>query len=111
MTQRFKITAPVEHVIGTVAGVTFNDSVGETDNPGAVAYFKRHGYKVEELKTEPAPADDALDGPELPKKSATTEVWRAYAVEHGGMTADEAAAMSRDQLAARFHTETEGAGQ
>lgn len=41
-----KVTAPVVGFSGVVANVEFVDGVGETDNPTAVAYFKRHGYDV-----------------------------------------------------------------
>ncbi|MDF1603392.1 hypothetical protein [Nocardioides sp. YIM 152315] len=42
-----KITAPDADYIGKRAGVAFIDGVGETDDVNAIAYFKRHGYKVE----------------------------------------------------------------
>ncbi len=38
----------------------------------------------------------------LPRRSASTEVWRAFAVDHG-MHEDEARAMTRDELVAYFH--------
>lgn len=37
----------------------------------------------------------------LPRKSASTETWRAFAVEHG-MHEDDAKAMTRDELVAHF---------
>lgn len=49
-----KVTAPVAGFSGVVANVTFVDGVGETDSPGAIAYFKRHGYDVV-AKEKPAP--------------------------------------------------------
>ncbi|MBP2522267.1 hypothetical protein J3A74_001375 [Rhodococcus sp. PvP104] len=39
---------PVEGYNGKVAGVSFVDGVGETDDANALAYFIRHGYKVSE---------------------------------------------------------------
>jgi hypothetical protein len=37
----------------------------------------------------------------LPRKSASTETWRQFAVEHG-MQEDDARAMTRDELVAHF---------
>lgn len=51
-----KVVAPVKGFSGAVANVEFVDGVGETDNPTAIAYFKRHGYEV-------------VPAPELPKKA------------------------------------------
>lgn len=57
---RYRITAPVAHVVSTVAGVGFNDSVGHTDNESALHYFRRQGYKVEDLdEIAKAEAEDA----------------------------------------------------
>lgn len=38
----------------------------------------------------------------LPRKSASTDTWRAFAVQHGGMHEDDAKAMTRDELVAHF---------
>lgn len=43
-----KIKTPVEGYNGKVAGVAFVDGAGETDDPNAIAYFRRHGYDVAE---------------------------------------------------------------
>lgn len=112
---RYRITAPVEGATCTVAGVAFANSVAETDNPGAVAYFVRHGYQVDEI---PDPASEALadandpaaDGdstppaPVRPAKSASTEVWRDYA-KASGMDAEKADSMSRDDLVAHYEAQ------
>lgn len=45
-----RVTTPVEGFSGIVAGVEFADGVGETDDVGALAYFRRHGYEVEAPK-------------------------------------------------------------
>lgn len=42
----------------------------------------------------------------LPAKSATKADWKAYAAGHG-LTEDEAEAMTRDQLVAHFHPDTQ----
>jgi hypothetical protein len=62
---RYRITAPVEHVTCSIAGVMFADSLAETDSEPAVAYFRRHGYGVEEILPEPEPEPE----PETPKKA------------------------------------------
>lgn len=46
---RYRITAPVKHVSGMVADLVFVESVAETDSVRALAYFRRHGYAVEEI--------------------------------------------------------------
>lgn len=52
-----KIYAPVENVNGVYASVLFVNSVGETDNPALIHWFKKHGYKVEEIRS----AEDHLN--------------------------------------------------
>lgn len=41
-----KITSPVEGYKGRIAGVEFRDGKADTTDPGALAYFRRKGYKV-----------------------------------------------------------------
>ncbi|KKI18717.1 MULTISPECIES: SAP domain-containing protein [unclassified Leucobacter] len=48
-----KIQTPVEGFTGKVAGVHFANGEGETDSPAALAYFERHGYKVEAAELTP----------------------------------------------------------
>jgi hypothetical protein len=43
-----KIYAPVNNVNGVYASVLFKNSVGETNNPALIEWFKAHGYRVEE---------------------------------------------------------------
>ena len=43
-----KVTTPVEGFTGVVVGVSFTDGVGETEQEGALAYFRRHGYQIGE---------------------------------------------------------------
>jgi len=50
-------------------------------------------------------AASAVDVAGRPARNASTEVWRTWAVEHGGMSDDEAAALSRDQLVEQFESE------
>lgn len=42
-----KVTAPNRRFNGISAGVSFADGVGETSNPGALAYFERAGYGID----------------------------------------------------------------
>lgn len=60
------VKTPVKGYNGIVAGVTFTDGVGETDNAAALAYFTSQGYDVSakkdddaEAKAAKAKADDA----------------------------------------------------
>lgn len=46
MAKAVKVQAPVDGFTGVVAGVNFTDGFGETDNPNALNYFRRHGYGV-----------------------------------------------------------------
>ena len=43
-----KIYAPIENVNGVYASVLFKNSVGETNNPALIEWFKSHGYRIEE---------------------------------------------------------------
>ncbi|MEV4036374.1 hypothetical protein [Streptomyces umbrinus] len=71
------ITAPVAEFTGQVGGVWFANGTAETDNEGALAYFRRHGYGVTPLddNTPPEPDGDAPpdakttepNGPQAPK--------------------------------------------
>lgn len=112
-----KVTTPVPDYSGSVGGVHFSGGVGYADpdtHAAELDYFRARGYGVDE---EPAaaveePVDvDEVDGEVLeprPAGNASTETWRTWAVDHGGMSAEEAGALSRDQLVERFaETETE----
>jgi hypothetical protein len=66
---------------------------------------------LEDLEAQPGDQDDDplivedIDGDGvdevLPRKSASTETWRQFAVEHG-MSEDDANGKSRDELVAHF---------
>lgn len=92
-----KVSTPVPGYSGSVGGVAFAGGVAVVDEDAfaaEVGYFRRTGYTVEDVVASPEP--DGEPG-EMPKKSASTEAWRAYAVEHG-MPQEEADGLSRDQL-------------
>ena len=46
-----KIYAPVENINGIYASVMFVNSVGETDNPALIEWFRSHGYRIEREST------------------------------------------------------------
>lgn len=53
-----KIQAPNEGFTGKRGSVAFIDGEAECDDPTMLAYFKRHGYTVEDAK-KAAPAKKA----------------------------------------------------
>lgn len=89
------ITTPVKGFTGRVAGVSFVDGVGETASPGALAYFRRHGYGIDDQPTEAKPVskmnvgelrDHAKAiGVELPAAAKKPEILEAIkAADAGG---------------------------
>lgn len=117
---RYNVFTPVPDHTGAVGGVHFANGravIDDATHPSELAYCRAAGYLVEPLVDEPANPDAGLDeveadefedefeGAEMPKKSASTEAWRTWAVQHGGMTVDEANTFSRDELVAHFTTE------
>jgi hypothetical protein len=110
---RIRITTPVEDHNGAVGKVFITQGVGFADtevHAAEIAYCRANGYTITELEPEPeAEADDDSDGDKLPRRNASAEAWRAYAVAHG-MSADEAEESTRDQLVERF-TSTEETDQ
>lgn len=101
---RYRIHAPVAGHSGVVAGVGFHDGVGEVDDPGrgALSYFAGAGYRIERLGGD-VDEGDVDEGPvKLPSRGASKAIWVEVAVE-AGVDQVEAEAMTRDQLAERFH--------
>lgn len=98
---------------GYVGNVHFADGEATVaDDAQEMTYFQAAGYLIEDLDDagdDLAPADVDGDGvaDALPKRSASTEEWRAFAAGHG-MTEEQAAGLSRDQLVEHF---TKEAGQ
>lgn len=85
-----KITTPVKGFTGSVAGVTFADGVGETDDEGAIAYFERQGYGVGTEKSVEIP-----DG--MPSTEWKGDQLKAYAEKH---SLDIGAAKTKPELVA-----------
>lgn len=117
---RVKISTPVTDHSGVVGNVYITDGVAYADtvqHAAEIAYCRANGYTVEDLdapeaveleevETDDEAEDDEQPGDDrLPRRNGSAEAWRAYAVTHG-MTADEAEALTRDQLVERF-TSTE----
>lgn len=102
----FRITTPQPGFTGESVGVQFVDGVGECPDGPVLRYFRAQGYGVEPVDgpTGPVAAVPVEAPPTHPARNASTEVWRAYAVEHG-LTADEANELTRDQLVELFTTE------
>ena len=61
-----KVTTPVPGFSGRVAGVSFEDGVGETDDEAALAYFDRQGYGVDGVSVDDAEDDEQEIEAEVP---------------------------------------------
>jgi hypothetical protein len=117
---RLKVSTPVADFTGVVAGVAFVDGAADVSaGCGAVAYFRRHGYALEELleRVPSATTDEADQAGEeqaprpapMPDRWASTRDWRDWAATDGGMTVDEAAELDREQLVKHFIPEVAAA--
>lgn len=99
---RYDVTAPVKGYNGEVGGVRFYKGkvhVDETENPAAVAYFRRRGYTLTEVREEQSgekPAEDAT--PDKPKQADKREVWAAYIVATTDLTEAEATDLTKAEL-------------
>lgn len=71
----FTVRAPVAGYNGISAGVRFTAGVGYTDNPAALAYFRRAGYAI---GSDAAPSEPA---PELPVETASEGVEVTFTIE------------------------------
>lgn len=80
------------------------------DDPAGADDLKELGTQQGQQDDDPLVVEDVNgDGVEevLPRKSASTETWRQFAVEYGGMHEDDAKAMTRDELVAHFTKDDE----
>ena len=73
-----KIYAPVENINGIYASVMFVNSVGETDNPALIEWFRSHGYKIEKSVKK---CDEISDEPDF--DSMTPNELRDWMKENG----------------------------
>jgi hypothetical protein len=97
------INTPVDKFNGTVAGVAFKDGVGETANPVAIAYFRRHGYTVDgetPEQPEPTPPPDVREPVRVgtPLEDAAATGGAPSDEEIAEMAADLADDHNRDEL-------------
>lgn len=119
---KVKVATPVPGYTGSVGGVHFANGealVDEDTHAAELGYFRASGYfvaddaeaaEVPPVGVDEEAVDDAADSGDeadddavrTPAKNAKAATWRAWAVEHGGMSAEEAGALSRDQLVERF---------
>lgn len=76
-----QIHAPVKGFSGKVAGVQFDDGVGTTEDPGALAYFARHGYTVDTPAAGGRKAPG--DGKGTPEKGWRAPELKAWAGANG----------------------------
>lgn len=101
----FTVRTPVAGSTDKIGAVQFVDGTAQVDDEVHAAelrYFRQAGYGVE-AHEEPASEPDLTESADgLPKKSASTETWRAYAAAHGIEDPDE---FTRDELVAHFYKE------
>lgn len=106
------IRTPVPGYTGSVGALAFTDGravADEEQHAAEIGYCRSRGYLFPDEDSEPATESEAPAEPvasDLPRRNASADTWRTYAVEHG-MSADEAASLSRDQLAERFTSSKE----
>ncbi len=109
----YRITAPVADFRGTVAGVEFVDGQATTDNEAALAYFRRHGYRVEDAAgdveadtVEDVDEDQEQEQAEAPAQSASKAEWVAYATAHPDearrLSVEDAEQLTKAELVERF---------
>lgn len=87
----------------------FDDAVeaakANEDDPAGADKLEELGTQQGDQDSDPLVVrdvnDDGVDEV-LPRKSASTETWRQFAVQHGGMHEDDAKAMTRDELVDHF---------
>jgi hypothetical protein len=94
---RYRVTSPVADHSGRLGRLVFTngEALAGDEHVAELDYARARGYGVEELVEQP-PEEAEPDG--MPKKSASTEAWRAYATAAGDLPAEQLATMSRDQL-------------
>lgn len=96
---------------GSLGALNFVDGqvvADEATHAAEIAYCRTRGYIFPDADEAAADvvAEPEETGAVMPKKSASADAWRTYAVENG-MPAEEAASLSRDQLVERFTSSKE----
>lgn len=81
-----KIYAPVENVNGIYASVMFVNSVGETNNPALIEWFRSHGYRTEKESIVPScevSRNDSVEETEPDFYTMTPNDLREWMKDHG----------------------------
>lgn len=103
-----RVTTPVPDYSGSVGGVVFVKGEALVDEDAQeMTYLRTAGYIIGEPDVDGSDEsdvdDDSGEEPEpMPARNASTDAWRTWAVEFGGMSAEEAGDLSRDALVERF---------
>lgn len=87
-----KIYAPVKDANGIYASVRFVNGVGETNNPALIEWFRKHGYRVENVADETTekcaiiadiPLEKCATNEQPDFEAMTSDELRAWAKENG----------------------------
>lgn len=102
------IRTPVEGYSGKVAGVDFVNGVGQTTDPNAANYFRRHGYQVGDAVAPSGPKPvEKMTAKELKEHAAANNIDLAGATKKEEILAVVQAAASAGDAS----SESQGAGQ
>lgn len=131
------IRTPVPDFTGEVGKVHFVGGVAKVaDDAQELGYFRSAGYQIDDFddavdaavddeeqadelddleaqggttEEDPLVVKEGEDGEQLvlPRKSASTEVWRTFAVDKGGLSEEQAQGMTRDELVEHFTDDTD----
>ncbi|GAA1454141.1 hypothetical protein [Nocardiopsis tropica] len=99
---RYDVESPEKDYSGVTCKVRFykgHAHVDEAENPAAVAYFRRRGYtltEVREEQSEETPSEDTT--PDKPKQADSKAVWVKYVVATTDLTEAEAEDLTKDEL-------------
>lgn len=94
----YKITTPVEGYTGVIAGISFSNGEGETDNSWLADWFTEKGYSVEEVNEDNAKISGEESG-ESADPSISGEKYETGTGENdlASMNMKELKALAKDQ--------------
>ncbi|QVJ03057.1 hypothetical protein KGD82_13565 [Nocardiopsis eucommiae] len=98
---RYDVTAPVADYNGEVGGVRFYKGRAHVDastNGAAVAYMRRRGYTLTEVREAEPEKTEASEGPAKPKSGDPKDAWVAYVVATTDLSEAEAADLTKTEL-------------
>lgn len=103
----YRVFTPAAGFNGPRAGVQFRDGVAVVDTDDemqarALAYFYRRGYRVELRAEQGDQAGGHRPSADPPAQSAPKADWVAWAVAAFGLTQEEAEALTKADLIARY---------